>query len=267
MRIRRFNESFLSHEITIRKFLNENIERTTYNGYKIGDIIDGSQLDALSGGEVGNDNNQYKLVQKSLSDFSFTRQDLDQEYVDEEIWRLESMKKNFDKTPPIPQEGDGMHRIIAAKELGYKTILMWEPIESSEPIKTWGGDNLGDIAVVKNGNTSELPETQNEDIPDGEYVLSIIPINKTTLYKKGLLTRDAFKEDDYDGWQTEHLNDIKKSFDSSYRTPIIVLEDKDGNYFVIDGHHRLTIANEIGRETILAYVKKYGIENDKHIFF
>ena len=139
--------------------------------------------------------------------------------------------------------------------------------ESLEPIKTWGGDNLGDVVVVIDGNTSELPETQNEDIPDGEYVLSIIPINKTTLYIKGLLTRDAFKKDDYDGWQTDNLNYIKKSFDSSDRTPIIVLENKDGNYFVIDGHHRLTIANEIGRETILAYVKKYGIENDKHIFF
>ena len=139
--------------------------------------------------------------------------------------------------------------------------------ESLEPIKTWGGDNLGDVVVVIDGNTSELPETQNENIPDGEYVLSIIPINKTTLYIKGLLTRDAFKKDDYDGWQTDNLNYIKKSFDSSDRTPIIVLENKDGNYFVIDGHHRLTIANEIGRETILAYVKKYGIENDKHIFF
>jgi hypothetical protein len=50
------------------------------------------------------------------------------EYADEEIWRLESMKDNFDKTPPIPEEGDGMHRIIAAKELGYETILMWKQI-------------------------------------------------------------------------------------------------------------------------------------------
>lgn len=39
-----------------------------------------------------------------------------------------SLKDNFYKTPPIPQEGDGMHRIIAAKELGYKTILMWKQI-------------------------------------------------------------------------------------------------------------------------------------------
>jgi hypothetical protein len=116
---------------TIREFLNENIERTTYRDYKIGDIIDGSKLDDLSGNLVGNDNNKYILIQQDLSKFPYTRQDLidlDPEYADEEIWRLESMKDNFDKTPPIPQEGDGMHRIIAAKELGYKTILMWKQI-------------------------------------------------------------------------------------------------------------------------------------------
>ena len=116
---------------TIREFLNENIERTSYKEYNIGDIINGNKLDDLSGGLVGNDNNKYMLVQQDLSIYPYTRQDLidlDPEYADEEIWRLESMKDNFDKTPPIPQEGDGMHRIIAAKELGYKTILMWKRV-------------------------------------------------------------------------------------------------------------------------------------------
>lgn len=106
-------------------------ERTHYHQYKLGDVIDGSKLDDLSGGLVGNDNNQYVLVQYPLYKFPYTRQDLidsDPEYAEEEIWRLESIKDNFDKTPPIPQEGDGLHRIIAAKELGYKTILMWKKI-------------------------------------------------------------------------------------------------------------------------------------------
>ena len=116
---------------TIREFLNENIERTSYKEYNIGDIISGNKLDDLSGGLVGNDENKYMLVQQDLSIFPYTRQDLidlDLEYADEEIWRLESMKDNFDKTPPIPQDGDGMHRIITAKELGYKTILMWKRV-------------------------------------------------------------------------------------------------------------------------------------------
>jgi hypothetical protein len=36
------------------------------------------------------------------------------------------MKKDFNETPPIPYTGDGLHRIVSAKELGYKTILMWK---------------------------------------------------------------------------------------------------------------------------------------------
>lgn len=114
---------------------NNRKERTHYRQYKLGDVIDGSKLDTLSGGLVGNDNNQYVLVQYPLYKFPYTRQDLidfDPEYEEEEIWRLESIKDNFDKTPPIPQEGDGMHRIIAAKELGYKTILMWKKLTNLE---------------------------------------------------------------------------------------------------------------------------------------
>ncbi len=118
---------------SIRRILREEKkkERTHYHQYKLGDVIDGSKLDDLSGGLVGNDNNQYVLIQYPLYKFPYTRQDLidfDPEYAEEEIWRLESIKDNFDKTPPIPQEGDGLHRIIAAKELGYKTILMWKKI-------------------------------------------------------------------------------------------------------------------------------------------
>lgn len=106
-------------------------ERTSFKGYKLGDIISGDKLDDLSGNLVGNDKNNYMLTQQNLSKYPYTRQDLidlDPEYADEEIWRLESMKQNFNKLPPIPQEGDGMHRIIAAKELGLKTILMWKKI-------------------------------------------------------------------------------------------------------------------------------------------
>jgi hypothetical protein len=50
------------------------------------------------------------------------------EYAEEEIWRLENMKNNFQKTTPIPEEGDGLQRIIAAKELGHNRIIMWKRI-------------------------------------------------------------------------------------------------------------------------------------------
>lgn len=143
--------------MNIRKIIREELqkiikelERTSYKEYEVGDIINGDMLDDLSGNLVGNDpNNNYQLIQKNLSDFDYTRQDLidlDPDYADEEIWRLESMKDNFKETPPIPEDGDGMHRIIAAKELGYKTILMWKKI--SEDIKE-GYDDVS-IDFIKN---------------------------------------------------------------------------------------------------------------------
>ena len=38
------------------------------------------------------------------------------------------MKEDFKSTPPIPEYGDGLHRIVSAKELGYRTILVWEKL-------------------------------------------------------------------------------------------------------------------------------------------
>ena len=119
---------------TIREYLTENIERTTYSGYKIGDIIDGSKIDTGEGIGSGEKGFKYKLIQFPLSqlNYNYTRQDMYDNYDDipkelEDI-RLEKLKSEFEKTPPIPEEGDGLHIILAAKELGYKTILMWKQI-------------------------------------------------------------------------------------------------------------------------------------------
>jgi hypothetical protein len=107
-----------------------------YNGrtFKVGDIIDGSMLDELSGGNVGNQDGKFKLVQQNLSAFPddvYNRETIfkdEPDYVEEETYRFDSMKDNFSHTPPIPEEGDGFHRIVVAKELGYDEILMWKKI-------------------------------------------------------------------------------------------------------------------------------------------
>jgi len=125
----------------VNKFIIEPNERTSWskNGkeYKVGDIIDGNKLDDLSGNLVGNKpNEKFVLIQEKLSKFDDSRKSLlaqEKGYEQEEIDRLESMKTDFDKTPPLPNEGDGMHRIIAAKELGHKTILMWKNINEVKP--------------------------------------------------------------------------------------------------------------------------------------
>lgn len=120
---------------TIREFLNENyipIERTEYDGYYVGDIIKSDGNEPYTGGNVFPiKGEKYQLVQKDLNDFDYSRQDLydnDKGYEKEQdIW-VEKMKKEFNHLPPIPEEDDGLHRIVAAKELGYKTILMWKRI-------------------------------------------------------------------------------------------------------------------------------------------
>jgi|LakMenEpi03Aug12_release.lakeMendotaPanAssembly.Ray.scaffolds.fasta_scaffold826201_2 hypothetical protein len=139
-------------------------------------------------------------------------------------------------------------------------------VNKYEKLTSWGTKKIGDTLKVVGNDLSELPDTQNHDIPDGIYTLSIIPINNTDIFLKGLATRNAFIREDYVGQQASKLNMIKSTFDSIYRTPIIVLEKKDGTYFVADGHHRIAIANEIGKENILGYIKKYSLENDKHIW-
>jgi hypothetical protein len=60
-------------------------ERTHYHQYKLGDVIDGSKLDDLSGGLVGNDNNQYVLVQYPLYKFPYTKQDLENYIINNDI--------------------------------------------------------------------------------------------------------------------------------------------------------------------------------------
>ena len=113
-------------------------ERTEWKGYKVGDIIDGSDLSKLSGDlEDGKRGDKYVLVQQSLSEYDYTKDEvlrLDAEDANdgEQSLRLDGVIENFDKTPPIPKEGDGMHRIVAAKELGHETILMWKPLKAVE---------------------------------------------------------------------------------------------------------------------------------------
>ena len=132
-------------------------ERTEWKGYKVGDVIDGNKLDELSGDLVGNKpKEKFILVQTPLSEFTENRDELlsiEKGYEQEEIDRLESMKSNFEKTPPIPYEGDGMHRIIAAKELGHETILQWKNIkdvkQAEAPVPTKAEVTQGEVKIKK----------------------------------------------------------------------------------------------------------------------
>lgn len=119
----------------------DNLERDRYTRqgvtYKVGDIIKGSILDELSGhnSDSINDNFDFILIQEPLNNFKddiYNRNNVHKIYpdnIDDNNLKLDNMKENFNDLPPIPHSGDGLRRIVAAKELGYNTILMWKKIE------------------------------------------------------------------------------------------------------------------------------------------
>jgi hypothetical protein len=143
-------------------------------------------------------------------------------------------------------------------------------LEDDETIRSYGTWKLGETEYVdSNGVYRDLPDSAATPSP-GNYTLEIIPISSTDLYNdfarvgygssKGegtvpALSREYWAHDDYDGYQTDQLNMIKAGWDTPQREPIIV-EEEGGVYNVIDGHHRLTIAKELGKKSILALVRK-----------
>jgi len=144
-------------------------------------------------------------------------------------------------------------------------------VEDDETIRSYGDWKLGETKQIDNVYR-DLPDSAATPEP-GVYRLEIIPISSTDLYndftrvgsgaKSGegtvpALSREYWAHDDYDGYQTDQLNMIKSGWDTTGRKPIIVEED-NGVYNVIDGHHRLTIAKELGKKSILALVRKGNI--------
>lgn len=109
------------------------MDRIFYGQYKVGDTIIATSEQPYTGGNVFPvKGERYQLVQQDLSKYNVSRDYIYQtqglEYQKQEDYRLDQMKLDFNNTPPIPEEDDGLHRIVVAKELGHKTILMWKAI-------------------------------------------------------------------------------------------------------------------------------------------
>jgi len=150
----------------------------------------------------------------------------------------------------------------------YNKFINESLFEDDETIRSYGTWKLGETEYIDNVYR-DLPDSAATPKP-GNYTLEIIPISSTDLYndftrvgsgaKSGegtvpALSREYWAHDDYDGYQTDQLNMIKAGWDTTGRKPIIV-EEVNGVYEVIDGHHRLTIAKELGKKSILALVRK-----------
>ena len=241
-------------------------ERTKWKGYKVGDVIDGNKLDELSGNLVGNKpNEKFILVQTPLSEFTENRDQLlsqEKGYEQEEIDRLESMKSNFEKTPPIPDEGDGMHRIIAAKELGYETILQWKNIKEVVSEKVTEKPTKAERKAIAEAKIDDLAAKakeflRNKNLPEGtktsgisqDKVIDVLASTVKALVNSGIEISEAIKQ-------------VREYFESDYDTTSI----KDYQIAQAIARDELTdIAKENGfssyREAVFAvnkYVREVG---------
>ena len=192
----------------------------------------------------------------SLIPYFFEQENIDyncEDYESTQIKLADGTNTTFDSNNPDIRYAEG-GEINQTEEL-IKSFLKKQELIDDEPKRSYNDMRIGDTINVTNEYV-DLPESQAT--PDkGIYKLMVIPISKTDHFIRGAVNREAFAYDDYDGWQTENLNNIKKTFDSDRRQPIIVSEGKDGLFTVIDGHHRLTVANELGRKSILALVREF----------
>lgn len=82
----------------------------------------------------------------------------------------------------------------------------------------------------------------------GRYKLQLVNLKDIDVIIKGIANRDFFQWED-----NNHLDVIKINFQ---KTPPVILEEFNGKYYSVDGHHRITIANEIGLSNILSFVIK-----------
>lgn len=105
--------------------------------------------------------------------------------------------------------------------------------------------------IVKLGDTIEVKEgffeSQAKTIA-GRYKLQLVNLKDIDVIIKGIASRDFFDWEDM-----SNLNNIKRNFQ---KTPPVILEELDGKYYSVDGHHRITVANELGLNNILSFVIK-----------
>ncbi len=136
-------------------------------------------------------------------------------------------------------------------------------VQKDETLTEWNGHKVGKTFTITNPDT-QLPDSQ-VPLSKGKYTLMAIPISSTELaFQSNRNGISALEEGYFDesslpffeeGDEQESLNTIEKGFNTEERTPIIVERNSDGLYEVMDGHHRLIVANKLGKKTILALVK------------
>ena len=96
----------------------------------------------------------------------------------------------------------------------------------------------------------------------GNFTLKNIPVQKINHVISDRATIKGFEFDNYDGYHDEILDYIQNNINNI--EPIIVLDNYDGTYELVDGMHRVTIFNENNIPFIQAWV---GDRNKSLKFF
>jgi|694.fasta_scaffold23983_15 hypothetical protein len=220
--------------------------------YGSSDLEVTAQYNRAKKGITNNDGVIFYQIKDALERFSIS--ELGNNYIpfnSTQIKLADGSNTTFDGSNPDIRYSDGGQ----TDDILYKLKKYIDDVEliDDEPLRYWGKYKIGDTITVRN-IYRDLPQSQAD--PDmGEYVLKVVPIALTDHYIHGYVhNRDYFREDDYDNYQTELLNRLKNDFDSKNREPIIAVYNRYGYYTVVDGHHRLVVANELGRKSIFALV-------------
>lgn len=105
---------------------------------------------------------------------------------------------------------------------------------------------------VSYGGSGELESIEDSE---GVYVLEEIILNKIVFYdEKPIPYERITKKGQLDIEDSEDVSQMMLNIDKLPH--IIVIENKSGTYEIVDGMHRLSAYNELGRKTIKAWVGK-----------
>jgi hypothetical protein len=143
----------------------------------------------------------------------------------------------------------------------FETLDSKEANKNAQMRKRYGNDYVDDLlkAKAKEGVTQskltidglETPtKTEVAENSKGETELpEFVNVDELQIDPE----RFQFKENkDKKGVVTP----LQGEFDQQTARPLFVWEDKDGNQFVVEGHHRLDLAKRTGAKKVLAYVHK-----------
>lgn len=103
-------------------------------------------------------------------------------------------------------------------------------------------------------NVRDMPNTKSEKT-------KTIPVHKITTFEGG----DKTSKEGGSSESRSNVDSIKKHIQRGGKVPPILVRRHQGNYQVIDGHHRLQAHKEAGLKHIDVHVVDSGrIDGDKH---